>query len=207
MVLQWAKPHHQPLHGESMEHQTLTLAQAKTKAEYMLRLKNNPTKTEQYLSNILIRKDNKYGKWLSQVIICGYIVDFYSPKSGLIVEVDGSIHDNIKQKKHDEKRDRILTNHHYAVLRFKNEEVLNHAARVIDTINKARIDRRKYNKFWHNEKLKYEQNIRKHRKRKCRYSFVQEGSTITIQRMRGKRRIKYYVTSDPLSHQTFSQTV
>ena len=42
-----------------------------------------------------------------QQVIQGFIVDFYCHRAGLIIEVDGDVHD--LQKEEDERRERVLS--------------------------------------------------------------------------------------------------
>ena len=56
-----------------------------------------------------------------QQVIDGYIVDFYCHSAGVVVEIDGPIHQ--RQAEYDEARDRVLTKRGLTVLRFTNEEV------------------------------------------------------------------------------------
>lgn len=42
-----------------------------------------------------------------QQVIQGFIVDFYCHQAGLVVEVDGDVHD--LQKDEDERREKVLT--------------------------------------------------------------------------------------------------
>ena len=57
-----------------------------------------------------------------QQIINGLIADFYCHEAGLVVEVDGTIHD--MQADADAERDRILSARGLRVLRFSNSQVL-----------------------------------------------------------------------------------
>jgi very-short-patch-repair endonuclease len=50
----------------------------------------------------------------------------------LVIEVDGSIHDN--QKEADEERTQILESHGYKIIRFSNDHVLNNLDFVIQKI-------------------------------------------------------------------------
>ena len=52
-----------------------------------------------------------------------YIVDFYCHELGLVIEIDGDIHD--LQPDEDRARQDYLENLGLKVLRFKNEEILN----------------------------------------------------------------------------------
>jgi very-short-patch-repair endonuclease len=56
-----------------------------------------------------------------QQVIDGFIVDFYCHTAGLVVEVDGGVHEG--QAEYDEERDRLLSARGLRVLRVKNREV------------------------------------------------------------------------------------
>ena len=53
-----------------------------------------------------------------------FIVDFFCSEHKLIIELDGPINDY--QIDYDKMRKDILKNMNFKILRFKNEEVLNH---------------------------------------------------------------------------------
>ncbi len=57
-----------------------------------------------------------------QQVIDGRIVDFYCHRHGLVIELDGSVHDN--QEKEDSIRDAKLSERRLHVIRFRNQEVL-----------------------------------------------------------------------------------
>jgi very-short-patch-repair endonuclease len=50
-----------------------------------------------------------------------YIADFFCQALGLILEIDGPIHE--KQKSYDQARDKILNDLGYNILRLKNEQI------------------------------------------------------------------------------------
>ena len=54
-------------------------------------------------------------------VIAGYIVDFFCHAAGLVVEVDGAIHEGREQE--DRERDRVLSTRGFHVLRFSNEQL------------------------------------------------------------------------------------
>ena len=56
-----------------------------------------------------------------QQVIDGFIVDFYCHAAGLVVEVDGGVHEG--QAEYDEERDRLLSARGLRVLRVENREV------------------------------------------------------------------------------------
>ena len=58
-------------------------------------------------------------KFRRQHVIGNFIVDFFCPQKGLIVEIDGDTHDRLK----DAVRDEINDLRGYATVRYSNEEV------------------------------------------------------------------------------------
>jgi very-short-patch-repair endonuclease len=67
-----------------------------------------------------------------QVVIEGFIVDFYCPSKLLVVEVDGDIHD--LQFDYDRERTEILTQAGLRIVRFQNEEVVRNVFEVLESI-------------------------------------------------------------------------
>jgi very-short-patch-repair endonuclease len=68
--------------------------------KYSQELRKNMTEAEKLLWSKLRRKQLKDSQFYRQRIIGNYIVDFYCPKSKLIIEVDGGQHySNIGNKK------------------------------------------------------------------------------------------------------------
>ncbi|MCB9203023.1 MAG: leucine--tRNA ligase [Flavobacteriales bacterium] len=95
-------------------------------------MRQNPTKAEKVLwENI---KSKKLGyKFRQQHLIEDFIVDFVCLNKKLVIEVDGEIHNS--QIEYDEQRTLILNSLGYEVIRFRNEEVLNHISEVLSKIN------------------------------------------------------------------------
>ena len=56
-----------------------------------------------------------------QQVIGEFIVDFYCPQAGLVIEVDGGRHQ--RQRAYDAERDKFLCGRGLRVLRFTNAEV------------------------------------------------------------------------------------
>ncbi|MBD2232762.1 endonuclease domain-containing protein [Phormidium tenue] len=61
-----------------------------------------------------------------------FIVDFYCPSCKLVIEVDGSVHN--QQETYDKARTEHLQDFGYCVLRFSNAEVVDNLAVVLDRI-------------------------------------------------------------------------
>jgi len=100
--------------------------------EITRKLRNNPTLSEKILWKYLRRKQLDGRKFLRQYAIIYesvgkehffYVPDFYCIKEKLAIELDGKIHEFIKQK--DTRRDSILRESGIKVLRIKNEELQN----------------------------------------------------------------------------------
>ena len=78
-----------------------------------------------------------------QKVLGAYIVDFYSAKAKLVIELDGSQHYEEENLIKDEKRTDVLKGYGLMVLRILNEEVNKNFEGVciyIDTIVKKRIE-------------------------------------------------------------------
>src|SRR5512142_1292045 len=68
-------------------------------------------------------RGNKLGvHFRRQQVIAGFIVDFYCHKVDLVIELDGSVHDEGTQKENDALRDKALCDLGLKVVRFRNEE-------------------------------------------------------------------------------------
>jgi len=65
-----------------------------------------------------------------QKIIGNYIVDFYAPNTGLVIEIDGSTH-NEKQE-YDIKRDEYLENLGLTIIHLRDKDVLQNLRNVMD---------------------------------------------------------------------------
>ena len=99
------------------------------------KLRNNTTKAEKVLWEMI--RNKKLGfKFRRQFQIGFYIVDFYCHELKLIIELDGSIHNEILQKKHDHKRDMWLKNQCYSIMRFQNDYLFDFSEKVINDISK-----------------------------------------------------------------------
>ncbi|MDJ0743575.1 MAG: DUF559 domain-containing protein [Xenococcaceae cyanobacterium MO_167.B27] len=98
-------------------------------------LRQNMTPAEKILWEHLRAKRFKGLKFRRQQIIEGFIVDFYCHSLGLVIEVDGKIHD--RQIENDRKRDKILSAKNLYVLRFTNEQVAENIESVLKAITET----------------------------------------------------------------------
>jgi very-short-patch-repair endonuclease len=69
--------------------------------KYRKELRNNPTKAESMLWKALQKKQLEGRKFRRQHSLGNYIVDFYCPTEKLIVELDGSVHENFINEEYD----------------------------------------------------------------------------------------------------------
>ncbi len=69
-----------------------------------------------------------------------FIADFYCHKAKLVIEIDGSSHENLVQKQYDAERTSQLKSFGIKVLRFKNSEVKNHLDHVLSHIEKIALE-------------------------------------------------------------------
>jgi very-short-patch-repair endonuclease len=103
------------------KHQAIKLRKELTPAERKLwaRLRNNQL-------GVNFRRQHAIGN---------YIADFCSPKVKLIIELDGSQHQ--EQEEYDAERTQYLNSKGYRVLRFWNNEVMKEIEAVISAIEQA----------------------------------------------------------------------
>ena len=102
------------------------------KLEAAKRLRREQTPAEAMLWNRLRRNQLRGLHFRRQQVILGFIVDFYCHAAGVIVELDGGIHNT--QQDADAARQHILTGMGYRVLRFSNEALVDNMDSVLDQI-------------------------------------------------------------------------
>ncbi len=61
-------------------------------------------------------------KWRRQQVIDGFIADFYCAELNVVLEIDGSIHENEEVKEYDEYRTSVFESRGIKVFRLKNED-------------------------------------------------------------------------------------
>jgi len=87
-------------------------------------LRQNPTKAENALWNILRKKQMLNLRFKQQHPIKFFIADFYCHAIKLVIEVDGQIHNKKENQVYDKARTDELENSGITVIRFSNKEVL-----------------------------------------------------------------------------------
>jgi very-short-patch-repair endonuclease len=83
-------------------------------------------------------------KFRRQVPIPPYIADFACLSHGLIIEVDGATHGDLKELEYDERRTEYLKTKGFTVYRVNSCDVYHHMTDVLDGISMA-LQRQKKN--------------------------------------------------------------
>ena len=95
--------------------------------------RKNPTEAEAILWENL--RDHKLGYHIRrQHVIYKFIVDFVCLEKRLVIEIDGSIHDEPDEREKDELRTKILNDLGFRVIRFINDEVKYSIEEVLNKI-------------------------------------------------------------------------
>lgn len=84
-------------------------------------LRNNMTREEKHLWYDFLR--NYEVKFSRQKVLGKYIVDFYSAKAKLIIELDGSQHYEEASIRYDSKRTEYLESFGLTIIRIPNNEI------------------------------------------------------------------------------------
>lgn len=84
--------------------------------------RQNPTKAEALIWNMILRKKYLGYKFLRQKPLNQFILDFYCAKLLLDIEIDGDSH--LYHKNRDNCRDQILSSLGIKTIRYNNEAVL-----------------------------------------------------------------------------------
>jgi very-short-patch-repair endonuclease len=93
------------------------------------------SKAEKFLWKAVLSRKQTGERFLRQRSIDKFIVDFFAPELGLIIEIDGSSH--FVKGEYDFYRQRRLESLGYVFLRFKEGEVIQNVALVKERIDYA----------------------------------------------------------------------
>ena len=97
-------------------------------------LRNNATDTEKILWTRIRRRQINRIKFRRQHSIGPYIVDFYAPQIGLVIEIDGPSHFLPENQPYEMNRNTYLEKQITAILRFQNNEIYENLEGVLITI-------------------------------------------------------------------------
>ncbi len=97
-------------------------------------VRKNPTFTEKLMWNALRNRKQDGLKFRREHPVEGYIADFFCVEHNLIIEIDGSIHDETSKKEKDIVRQKRLEEAGYRIVRFTAQEININIDSVIDKI-------------------------------------------------------------------------
>ena len=105
------------------------------KLSFSRQLRQNMTPAESRLWSQLRGRRSVGFKFRRQQIIDGYIADFFCAEAGLVIELDGPIHN--EQAEYDRHRDAVLANRKLTILRIPNARVFGELESVLSEIMAA----------------------------------------------------------------------
>ncbi len=104
------------------------------KKEQARRLRQASTPGEKKLWCFVRNRKVSGLKFRRQQVIEGFIADFFCEEIKLAVEVDGTVHNDVEQKRIDEYREKVFSARGITTIRFPNDDVLNHIDECIRQI-------------------------------------------------------------------------
>ena len=106
-------------------------------------LRENMTDSERRLWSKIRGKQMLGVQFYRQKPLGDYIADFYAPKARLVIEVDGSQHQEPENLEKDNQRDEFLTGLGIKVLRFDSRVIFKETEGVLETIYRTVKERLK----------------------------------------------------------------
>jgi very-short-patch-repair endonuclease len=104
--------------------------------KFASQLRKKMTKSESCLWKYVLRAGQMKGYTFNrQRPVLNYIADFMCKELMIIIELDGITHHTENAIEKDEKKDEKLREIGFSVLRFSDDEVLNHLNMVVETID------------------------------------------------------------------------
>ena len=92
------------------------------------------TKAEKLLWQTIRKKQLSGIQFYRQKVIGHYIVDFYAPSIGLVIEIDGAHHDEPERAADDRIREIELARLNLKIMRFSNQQVISAIEQVTEKI-------------------------------------------------------------------------
>lgn len=95
-------------------------------------LRANNTSAEAKLWSRLRNRNLGGFKFVRQVPIGSFFVDFVCRDAGLVIEVDGATHSSERERTADAERDAALRRQGYRIVRVTNDDVINNIDGVLE---------------------------------------------------------------------------
>jgi len=115
---------------------------SKRKRRFAKKLRRRLTRAEREFWSICqdLREEGVF--FWRQIVLCGYVADFWCPKLKLVVEIDGPSHLSEDAQAYDNRRAKVMADQLGAkTIRFTNLEVFTKRASVEYRLRKAIDDR------------------------------------------------------------------
>lgn len=96
-------------------------------------IKATRTKTEHLVARLL-REHYPEIAFEQGAQILGYLPDFYFPARRMLLEIDGSIHDDHRGRERDHRKDERLRAAGYSVFRLRNVDIWDHPVEMAHVI-------------------------------------------------------------------------
>jgi very-short-patch-repair endonuclease len=109
----------------------------RSKKNFRKELRNSLTAAEAVLWQNLKGRQLLGKKFRRQISIGRYIVDFYCPEAGLVIELDGDRHFSITMDEYEARRTKYLEEEGLRIIRFENKELYDNLEGVLETIKEA----------------------------------------------------------------------
>ena len=106
------------------------------------RLRVTPTEAERALWRGLRQRGLERFRFRRQHPLLGFVADFVCLEGALVIEVDGATHSTEAEIASDLRRESVLKQNGFAVLRFTNAEVFENLDGVLETIRLKLVERR-----------------------------------------------------------------
>ena len=105
------------------------------KLELARQFRKNPTESEDAVWQMLRNRQIRNLKWRRQQVIDGFIADFFCAEFNVVLEIDGSVHDDEEVKEYDAFRTSVFEERGIKVFRLKNEDCdIQHLTELIEHI-------------------------------------------------------------------------
>jgi len=107
------------------------------------RLRTNSTAAEAILWAALRNRKLSGAKFRRQHPLGRYIADFYCHEVLLVIELDGSVHEDVSQAEYDSVRQKEIEERSLKVLRLKNHEVIDNMSvtlgKIVDALENRQL--------------------------------------------------------------------
>lgn len=110
--------------------------------DYAQQNRSNSTKAEWLIRNLLFKHRPWGYKFLRQKPIGPFIADFYCSTLGIVIEIDGSSHDH--KADYDTRRTEFINHYGIMVIRYTNEQVINHIHELKQDLERIIWERERY---------------------------------------------------------------